>query len=437
MLELVSSGLLSVWLNMVGIHASAQDVFTLIAGPGIPGLALAGEPDQIAETILKQYIKDLTAKGNPEKGQGIWIQSGPLVLASNQGTVPLPAASLTKIATSLAALRTWGPFHQFETLVSATGPIKEGVLQGDLIIVGGGDPMFVWEEAIALGNALNKIGIKRVSGNLIIAGKFSMNFQPAPGISGQLLKEAFNAKSWGTEAQFVYSTLPAGTPKPEIAIAGGVKILTKGSVANKILLLRRRSLPLAEILRQMNIYSNNEIAEMLAEGVGGAQAVKQIAAAAAQVPPEEILLINGSGLGQENRISPRAACAMYIAIQRYLLPYHLTIADLFPVSGRDGGTLDYRQIPKDTTIKTGTLADVSALAGALPTRERGLIYFAIINRGYDIDGFRLQQDILLQRLQKQWGAAPQTPFAITARPINDPLFSSLGAANRNEILFGG
>lgn len=437
MLELVSSGLLSVWLDMVGIHASAQDVFTLIAGPGIPGLAIAGEPDQIAETILKQYIKDLTAKGNPEKGQGVWIQSGPLVLASNQGTVPLPAASLTKIATSLAALQTWGPFHQFETLVSATGPIKEGVLQGDLVIAGGGDPMFVWEEAIAVGNALNKMGIKHVSGNLIIAGKFSMNFQPDPGISGEMLKEAFDARNWGTEAEFVYSSLPAGTAKPQLAIAGGVKIQKKSSVGNKILLLRRRSLPLAEILRQMNIYSNNEIAEMLAEGVGGAQAVKQIAAAAAQVPPEEIEIINGSGLGQENRISPRAACAMYIAIQRYLLPYQLTIADLFPVSGRDGGTLDYRQIPKDTTIKTGTLSDVSALAGALPTRERGLIYFAIINRGYDVDGFRIQQDILLQRLQKQWGAAPQTPFAITARPINDPLFSSLGAANRNEILFGG
>ncbi len=437
MLELLSSGLLSVWLDMAGIHPSARDAFTLLAGPGIPGLAIVAEADRSAETTLQQYLKGLTAKGNAEKGQGVWIQSGPMVLASNQGTVPLPAASLTKIATSLAALKTWGPSHQFETLVSATGPIKDGVLQGDLVISGGGDPMFVWEEAIAVGNALNKMGIKRVSGNLIISGKFSMNFEPDPGVSGDLLKEALDATSWGGEAQFVYSTLPDGTPKPQLPIAGGVKILTSGSVANQTLLLRRRSLPLAEILRQMNIYSNNEISQMLADEAGGAQAVRELAAAAAGVPPEEIQLINGSGLGQENRISPRAACAMYVAIQRYLMPYHLTIADLFPVSGRDGGTLDYRQIPKDTTIKTGTLSDVSALAGALPTRDRGLIYFAIINRGNDVDGFRTQQDILLQRLQKQWGAAPKTPVAITAKPLNDPQFSSLGAANRNEILFGG
>jgi len=55
------------------------------------------------------------------KNQGVWIQSGPVLMANHQGTVPLPAASLTKIVTSLAALKTWGPAHQFETLISATG----------------------------------------------------------------------------------------------------------------------------------------------------------------------------------------------------------------------------------------------------------------------------------------------------------------------------
>jgi len=40
------------------------------------------------------------------------------------------------------------------------------VLQGDLIITGSGDPFLVWEEVIALGNSLNQLGIKRVTGNL-------------------------------------------------------------------------------------------------------------------------------------------------------------------------------------------------------------------------------------------------------------------------------
>jgi D-alanyl-D-alanine carboxypeptidase/D-alanyl-D-alanine-endopeptidase (penicillin-binding protein 4) len=56
---------------------------------------------------------------------------------------------LTKIATSLAALKTWGPSYQFETLISATGPVQNGVLQGDLVIKAVAI-RFVWEEAIAL-----------------------------------------------------------------------------------------------------------------------------------------------------------------------------------------------------------------------------------------------------------------------------------------------
>jgi D-alanyl-D-alanine carboxypeptidase/D-alanyl-D-alanine-endopeptidase (penicillin-binding protein 4) len=55
---------------------------------------------------------------------------------------------------------------------------------------------------------------------------------------------------------------------------------------------------LAKILKQMNIYSNNNMAEMLAEFMGSALVVSQLAAKSAAVPPEEIQLIKGSGLGR-------------------------------------------------------------------------------------------------------------------------------------------
>ena len=433
MLTLLSSGLLSVWLAMAGVHTPGLDAFSLVAGPGIPGFVITGDPEPATDATLKQYLQSLVAKGIVKDTQGVWIQSASTLLASNQGTVPLPAASLTKIATSLAALEKWGHAHQFETFVKATGPVKDGVLQGDLVIAGDSDPFFVWEEAFAVGNALNKMGIKRVTGNLIITRNFSMNAEPDPTTSGEHFKQALDPSIWEEDAEFVFSSLPPGTPKPKVEIAGTVKIGTAGGTP----ILRHRSLPLAEILRQMNVYSNNEMAQMLADGVGGAKVVKERAAKAAGVPPEEIQLINGSGLGQENRVSPRAACAMFMAIQRYLQPSHLTIADLFPVSGQDGGTLDYRHIPSASVVKTGTLWDVSALAGVLPTRTHGILYFAIINRGADVDGFRTQQDKLLQRLQQQWGI-PLTPVAaITPKhPIN-PDFTSAGAANRNEVLLGG
>ena len=82
----------------------------------------------------------------------------------------------------------------------------------------------------------------------------------------------------------------------------------------------------------MNIYSNNELAQMLANSIGGAKAVSQQAASAAGVPLEEIQLINGSGLGVDNRISPRAVCAMLMAIDRKLLHSIWEICGFFPCS---------------------------------------------------------------------------------------------------------
>jgi D-alanyl-D-alanine carboxypeptidase/D-alanyl-D-alanine-endopeptidase (penicillin-binding protein 4) len=111
------------------------------------------------------------------------------------------------------------------------------------------------------------------------------------------------------------------------------------------------------------------------------------------------------------------------------------VADLFSVSGFDRrGTLETRHVPAGTVVKTGTLNDVSALAGVMPTRDRGLVWFAIINRGSDIERLRAGQDQLLQRLVLQWQLAPIAPAAITPHPVSR-ITTRLGAASRNEILY--
>ena len=337
MLELVSSGLVSLWLNMAGVPKAAHPE-TLLASWNPSAFVFSEQPDPAAVAALNQYLQGLTATGLPETNQGVWIQSGYHLLANHQGNEPLPAASLTKVATSLAALKTWGPDHQFETLVSATGPIQNGILQGDLVIQGNNDPFFVWEEAIAVGNALNRLGLRQVTGNLIITGSFAMNYESNPQTAGNLLKQALNSQLWSEEVTAQHQTLPAGTPKPQVAIAGSVQVAAL-PIPKQIALLRHQSLPLAQILKQMNIYSNNAMAEMLATSVGGSQVVADLASQAAGFPRNEIQLINGSGLGPENRISPRAVSAMFMAIEAYLRPRQMTVADLFPVSGRDVGTL--------------------------------------------------------------------------------------------------
>lgn len=446
MLELFSSGLMAAWLDMAGIKPNQLNVADLLKWQGVSLLALPTEPDPADEKTMAQYLRQLSTKGMAAGNQAVWMQSGQSLLANHQGKVPVPAASLTKIATTLAALETWGPAHEFETLIGTTGTIKNGVLQGDLIVTGSGDPFFVWEEAIALSAALNRLGIRRVNGNLVIVGDFSMNYQPNPTLSGQLLKQGLDNKYWPRFTAAQYAAMYPKTPKPQVVIAGGIKVAIPPAPLNKggftgfpkqILLVRHRSMSLTQIIKQMNIYSNNEMAEMLAKSVGGASVVSQIAAKSAGVPHEEIHLVNGSGLGVENRISPHAVCAMLLAIQNHLQSQQMSVADMFPVSGHDRrGTMVTRKIPTGTVIKTGTLNAVSALAGVMPTRDRGLVWFAIINGGNDVEAFRQQQDVLLQNLLKRWGVTPTPPAAITPSNAIADGAKNLGDARRNQIVSG-
>src|ERR671933_2061943 len=403
----LASGLAALILKMVGWQPATVPIAQALEWQNMPLFSQMSFPDPVVETIMHQYLQGLDAKGAVVRHQGIWIQTGMTVLAKHKERVPLPAASLTKISTTLAALDRWGPNHQFETLVSVTGPINKGVLQGDLVISGGGDPFFVWEEAIALGNSLNQMGIRQVKGNLIVEGDFYMNYQQNPALAGQELRQGLNSKLWSPRGfVYRYNLMPKGTAKPQVAIAGGIKVASF-PIPKKLLLIRHRSIPLTDILREMNIHSNNDMAEMLTKSMGGSEERTKLAVKSAAISPDELQLVNGSGLGVENMISPHAVCAMFIAIDRFLQPYKLSVTDVFPVSGRyKNGTMFARHIPLGTAIKTGTLGQVSALAGVIPTRDRGRVWFAIINRGTDVDGFRKQQDEFLQRLVQQWGTPP-------------------------------
>jgi serine-type D-Ala-D-Ala carboxypeptidase/endopeptidase (penicillin-binding protein 4) len=403
-----------------GSSKSASEPPQTVASPAatqqpLPSLTIAPttRPDPQTSKAVQQYLSKLAAQGFSAKSHGVWMQSGGTLLANHQGTTPLSAASLTKVATSLAALQTFGPDHRFETLIGTTGTIENGILKGDLIVQGQQDPFFVWEEAIAVGNLLNELQIRQVTGNVIVVGGFYMNYELDPQKSGALLKQGINAQSWSEEAKTQYLTLPPGTSRPQVAIAGSVRVASSVPASTKPL-VRHRSLPLAELLKKMNRYSNNLMAEIIASSVGGAKLVSYKAAQAAGVPQSEILLVNGSGLAVENRISPRAVCAMFLAIERYLQPMKLTVADVFTVVGKDTGILDERQLPTLAVTKSGSLDAVSALAGALPTQKQGIVWFVIMNGGgANLEGFRSGQEALLQTLSSQWGTVQTSPTELS------------------------
>ncbi len=436
MLQLLSSGLVGVWLNLAGVDTSTASLAQSATWQGLPWLNAANPIESGVEKTVAGYLQTLKAKGLDPKNQSVWLRTESTMLSDINGKIPVPAASLTKTATSLAALTTWGLDKRFDTIIGVRGKVSEGVLTGDLVIQGGGDPLFVWEEAIALAQSLNKFGISKVTGNLIVEGKFHMNYKSDPQAAGELLKQALTGINLppallNTDFKDVnFVKLPTAPREnaqklPQVSIDG--KVLVNIAPTSPIVpLIKHQSLPLIEIVRQMNIYSNNEIAQMLTDSIGGAEQVMKIAATTAKFPPAEIQLINGSGLGVQNRLSPRAVSQIFRTLQQQIQPANLTLADLFPVAGVEQlGTLKDRRLPIGTTIKTGTLNEVSALSGVMPTRDRGLVWFTIINKGTQIGALRQQQDLLLQALAKEWGEIKSAPLVVSRHNNSSAYFGDI------------
>ena len=412
MLDVIGSSLFSLLWKMLGSTPEKIEPLELGAWQDAVIFNLpTTEADPMLEKIVQDYLQTLKQEGLDSDRQGVWLQSDWQELVSHQGTDPLSAASLTKIATTLAALGKWGADHQFVTKIFYTGEINEGILEGDLIVFGEGDPFFVWEEAFTLGNALNQLGLRQVKGNLLINHQFYMNYESDSLKAGKLLKQALDPKLWSSPVKELFKSLPITTPRPQLVITGEVK-LPKYAPTKSQLLLIHNSLTLSDILKQMNIYSNNKMSQMLTDEIGGAKEVARYAATVTGIAPAEIQLINGSGLGVENRVSPRAARHMLIAINNLLKPHKLDVMDLFPVAGRDNvGTVEDRAIPAGTAVKTGTLNQVSALAGVIRLDQERRIWFSLINYGWQIEYFRKQQDLFLQSLAEHWQLAPQDFYA--------------------------
>ncbi|RAW05990.1 D-alanyl-D-alanine carboxypeptidase/D-alanyl-D-alanine-endopeptidase [Halomonas elongata] len=91
-------------------------------------------------------------------------------LASLSPTLSLSPASVSKVYTAAAALDRFGPQHRFTTrLVGTAEPGPDGVLAGDLILDGGGDPALTSEDLWRLVQRLHQAGVREVTGQLVIS----------------------------------------------------------------------------------------------------------------------------------------------------------------------------------------------------------------------------------------------------------------------------
>ncbi len=101
-------------------------------------------------------------------------------LALNVDT-PRNPASTVKLVTTWTALDKLGPTHTWPTQLYATGPVRDGVLQGDLVIKGFGDPYFVLEDFWAMLGQLRRQGIREIRGDLIVDETYFVVEETDPG----------------------------------------------------------------------------------------------------------------------------------------------------------------------------------------------------------------------------------------------------------------
>ncbi len=83
------------------------------------------------------------------------------VLDARSPDAALPPASVAKAVTALYALDRLGAGYRFATRVLATGPVVQGVIQGDLVLAGGGDPTLQTDQ---LGDLVARLAAAGVTG---------------------------------------------------------------------------------------------------------------------------------------------------------------------------------------------------------------------------------------------------------------------------------
>ncbi len=86
------------------------------------------------------------------------------VLETMNPLLAQPPASVAKALTAVYALATLGPGYRFATRLIGTGPVEDGVLKGDLILAGSGDPTLDTDRLAALVDGLKAMGVTSVAG---------------------------------------------------------------------------------------------------------------------------------------------------------------------------------------------------------------------------------------------------------------------------------
>ncbi|MER3428901.1 MAG: hypothetical protein C4334_12585 [Pyrinomonas sp.] len=350
--------------------------------------------------IVREPVFDVAAwyaaRGEELERHGVYIETldGSQVLAALNPDVPFNPASLSKLATSLAALERLGANHRFRTELYLDGTLDaRGNFSGN-IYVASDDPLFGDVQAAAIAAKLRARGIRRIAGTLYVSPGFCFNFTDAPEEAAARLVRA----------------LKMGQPKTGVA--------DPPPFAPTI---SYESYRLRDVLLYMNAHSSNFVADRLTALVGGPETIQKLLTERVGLPRQEVFIECGSGLGH-NRLTPRGIVATLRALIEELQKQGLSPEEIMPFAGCDAGTLRHRLrgTPLEGALvgKTGTLTTIdggmASLAGVVYTADRGPVLFALLNQGPQVwQSRQMEDELLLELLSNE--SAPRVPAGSASR----------------------
>lgn len=435
--------------------------------------------------------KALRDAGIPQDAVGVLVQkveaSAPLVV-HNAGRGMNPASSM-KLLTTAAALEVLGPAYIWHTDVLTAANLKEGVLEGDLILKGGGDPALTLERFWMLLHDLRQQGVREIRGDVLLDSSYFTVPLADPGSFDGQSDRAYNALPDALlvnfkATRFVFRSengqvrITADPDLPQLQIinrvqpspaacedwkehitrtmqrdgdavtmtfsghypqACGEKALElsvldsasytgqlfrqywrdlggtlKGTVkpgsapANARLLAQSVSLPLADMIRLVNKFSNNVMARQLLLTLGavqggvpgsadkGVQAIQRWLAAKGGEWPE-LVLENGAGLSRNERISPQHLGDVLLRTWRSpIMPELMSSLPITAVDGTMLHRLNQSAVAGQAHIKTGSLDGVKSMAGyVLDAKGRRWVVVFVVNHA-KASSARVAMDALLE-----------------------------------------
>ena len=410
-------------------------------------------------------------------------------------------ASLMKLLTTFAALELLGPAWSWNTPVWLQGTVKDGVLDGNLVIKGSGDPKFVQERVWLLLRRVQQAGVREIRGDIVLdRSGFNVPEQNPGDFDGEPLRP-YNVRpdalllNYKAQVFTITPDVPLGVANIGVDLPlAGVRVdtsvpLTNGPCEDWRGALRpdfsdpRRarftgSLPaacgektwtlayadpksynerallglwndmggkllgtvrdgpapgtrpsfeiaspaLAEVVRDINKFSNNVMAQQLfltlaltQRGSGSPELARELLRqwAGERLGSASIGLAidNGSGLSRESRASAQLlARLLQVAWASPVMP---ELISSLPVSGLDGTLRRSRATLGRAHLKTGSLRDVNGIAGyVLSGSGRRYVVVAIVNHAH-AGGARPALDALVQ-----WAANDAPAVALLREPAN-------------------